>query len=989
LHQSEEQREARPVQDQRAKLRVIKRLWGVACALLLVVLSPLFTSTSAQAQQGTEGWDLEVTHPPNTGSVSTSFNIAIKYAYPAAKMKPPVPMTVSVTGISGSGTSTRTQAIVRETLQIQSPSGVAGVPVTLTGTPMDQYRIVVRFGPFDDTTIFYWSPLQPAPTLQPTARITPTTPSPSPKPPPSSSLTPKPTLAPAAIYVQSDPGDAEIWLNGVYQTNTNFSATAFGLLDLKPGPPGYTVTLRKQGYLDYTVNVVLAPNEMRDIKAKLQQGTTATGWLKVDSDPTGAQVWLDGNSIGTSPGMFPGIRPGKHEIRLNKSDYDDYTNTVTIEPGNITVVTASLSHSGGIPVLPIAGGVAAVAVIAAIIRGIASSTKSKTTLKAPKQPIAKPTQTNAPPKEKVAYSPIGYKPQTEGPQWAPVKDWRPKEIIDADNQYGATVKAQKTLQKLTSLTSSDPTLTDFVTRATGSDSLFGPDGHINTDKVSKLETTVKTFIKRDQMINQTTEYTVADAAADSARDIQEVAECAPIRIGMALTTLGLSEGVFIPVSAAATSIQLIDAGVEYEKAARAGLEQGFREARFVAAVGMAFEGAPIILKYLGKKYGISLFDSGAKAGAGLSAEGESIGKIKDPALASDLKRFDDLARDSSGFHNRTEFMNKSSVYKAGETPPHVLDPLEREAVNLQQKYGKGLAKVESDLPPRFKDALDTGKQKTYENARNDALTKTIEKMKADGINVEGKSFKLTQTGTHAQPGNRGFNSLKPSDYDATGGFPPEYNTFYETRLGEGLKKYGYGADDAAIKAGAPDFGANVYGHGTSNTGSYSGGALKQVEHMNQATGSEVIAKVNNGKVAISTETPQVIDSLNTKWAAGDFNTAAHNYRQFASDKIMKGGGVENILKDPTRLKAGIKDLSKEVSRMHGQYSASSAEQFRLDNLSRAGGQYKFNPYEPPPAARAADYMKRYDMPIDQAKLKAGFTGSDQELFETFMKLLGI
>ena len=291
---------------------------------------------------------------------------------------------------------------------------------------------------------------------------------------------------------------------------------------------------------------------------------------------------------------------------------------------------------------------------------------------------------------------------------------------------------------------------------------------------------------------------------------------------------------------------------------------------------------------------------------------------------------------------------------------------------------------------KLKNALETGKQKIYQNARNEAAVKTIEKMKADGINVEGQTYKITQTGTHAQPGNPGF---KPgSDFDATAHFRAKYNKFYEEELNNGLKKYGFETDPNVLKTGSagPDFGANVYGKGTSSPGAYKGGSLKQVEHYDQASGNEVIIDSKGGKVSISTETPQYPESLNTKWKAGDYASAEQNYQNFAGDKIMKSGGVDNILKDPAKLQTSIKDLSKEVSRMHGEYSASSAEQFRVANLSRAQGQpYKFTRYDPPPAARAADYMKKYNMPIEQAKIKAGFTGSDQELFKSFVKLLGL
>jgi hypothetical protein len=96
------------------------------------------------------------------------------------------------------------------------------------------------------------------------------------------------------------------------------------------------------------------------------------------------------------------------------------------------------------------------------------------------------------------------------------------------------------------------------------------------------------------------------------------------------------------------------------------------------------------------------------------------------------------------------------------------------------------------------------------------------------------------------------------------------------------------------------------------------------------------------------------------------------------------------MSDPQSLQKGIQSISKEVSRFKGQYGASSAEQFRLDNASTPAGQpYKFSRYEPPKAAQVADLIKRNGLSVQDAKLQAGYSGSDADLYQDLLKLVGL
>ena len=69
----------------------------------------------------------------------------------------------------------------------------------------------------------------------------------------------------------------------------------------------------------------------------------AFGTLTVRSDPPRAEVYLDGDFIGVTPLQF-GARPGRHEIRIERSDFESFTRTVNLRPGETADVTAQLAQ---------------------------------------------------------------------------------------------------------------------------------------------------------------------------------------------------------------------------------------------------------------------------------------------------------------------------------------------------------------------------------------------------------------------------------------------------------------------------------------------------------------------------------------------------------------------------------------------------------------------------------------------------------------------
>ena len=66
--------------------------------------------------------------------------------------------------------------------------------------------------------------------------------------------------------------------------------------------------------------------------------------MLVDSRPVGAQVFVDGQSVGYTPLVVGELSPGTHSIRMQLPGYRPWVSAVTLSPGARQRVAASLEQ---------------------------------------------------------------------------------------------------------------------------------------------------------------------------------------------------------------------------------------------------------------------------------------------------------------------------------------------------------------------------------------------------------------------------------------------------------------------------------------------------------------------------------------------------------------------------------------------------------------------------------------------------------------------
>jgi len=107
-------------------------------------------------------------------------------------------------------------------------------------------------------------------------------------------------------------------------------------------PDGYSRQLTDSSVLPSLKHTVIDPARA---KAVPTTNTASLGAIEVSSSPEHVHVYIDNTYVGESPGTFPDITPGQHEVRLEADGYLTFTKTVTITAGETTKILESLGFA--------------------------------------------------------------------------------------------------------------------------------------------------------------------------------------------------------------------------------------------------------------------------------------------------------------------------------------------------------------------------------------------------------------------------------------------------------------------------------------------------------------------------------------------------------------------------------------------------------------------------------------------------------------------
>ena len=147
-----------------------------------------------------------------------------------------------------------------------------------------------------------------------------------------------PPVQNGAIYAQSSPSGAAIYMNGNY-----YGYSPITIPNLPPG--SYSMKATLSGYTPDTQLIYVYSGQTAAYYPTLQQSPTpprSTGTVYARSSPSGAQVIVDGTYNGVTP-MTLTLYPGNHNIVLKLSGYNDWSTTVYVTAGSSQTINPSLT----------------------------------------------------------------------------------------------------------------------------------------------------------------------------------------------------------------------------------------------------------------------------------------------------------------------------------------------------------------------------------------------------------------------------------------------------------------------------------------------------------------------------------------------------------------------------------------------------------------------------------------------------------------------
>ena len=138
------------------------------------------------------------------------------------------------------------------------------------------------------------------------------------------------------LFISSEPAGADVFINGAKQ-----SGQTPVTLPLAPG--SYNLVLRLQGYEAYSGTVQVKDNVQTQVATKLnEKSSNRVAWAQVDTNPKGAEIFVDDKSTGKSTPARIELPIGMHSVTLTLDGFHAAKRTVEVSDGGTVNIRESL-----------------------------------------------------------------------------------------------------------------------------------------------------------------------------------------------------------------------------------------------------------------------------------------------------------------------------------------------------------------------------------------------------------------------------------------------------------------------------------------------------------------------------------------------------------------------------------------------------------------------------------------------------------------------
>jgi len=151
------------------------------------------------------------------------------------------------------------------------------------------------------------------------------------------------------LKVLSQPGGADVYLDGKLMGTTSADRGELALGNLPPGSSSLRVTA--SGYQDWTQSLTLTVGNTVSVEVRMVQAVSS---LSLQTMPGNVQVYLDDLFKGITSEQegrlkIEGLAPGDHRVRLTLPGYKEWSQPIALAAGALLPLTVKLEPAGPKP----------------------------------------------------------------------------------------------------------------------------------------------------------------------------------------------------------------------------------------------------------------------------------------------------------------------------------------------------------------------------------------------------------------------------------------------------------------------------------------------------------------------------------------------------------------------------------------------------------------------------------------------------------------
>jgi hypothetical protein len=141
----------------------------------------------------------------------------------------------------------------------------------------------------------------------------------------------------ATLDAKSTPSGAEVWIDGALRGRTPVEITVIEGL--------HVIEMKMEGYETTSNELTLTADTTSHQSWTLQEIDldSLPGTIIVSSEPTGAEVYVEGDYKGITPLTLNDVPKGIYTVKIVKEGYKDYSHSVSIRGGNTRTLSPELS----------------------------------------------------------------------------------------------------------------------------------------------------------------------------------------------------------------------------------------------------------------------------------------------------------------------------------------------------------------------------------------------------------------------------------------------------------------------------------------------------------------------------------------------------------------------------------------------------------------------------------------------------------------------